>query len=970
MSTSLPANPSFQEFFRALDAVQAPLGREPRDPFPWQQRLAEHLVRAGRWFDEIAVPTGTGKTTCLDVAVWWLATQADRQPVERTAPTRIWWVVNRRMLVDSTAEHAEHLATVLSEHRNQPGPLGAVADRLAAIGGGDPLQVVKLRGGAAIGRPSNPAQPAILLSTVPMFGSRLLFRGYGTSSSMQPVDAAMAGTDALVLLDEAHLAPRLVRLLPSLADCDRSETPVITTERRRPVLVSLTATGDAPVDRRLDLDDTDFAVATINRRVRAHKPVRLAEAPTAAKVPETLAEAAIELLGGSAVPTTCVVFTNRPATAVATAAKVVKAAGRLGGATPDVVVLTGRMRDREATKVRDRLLADGTGVRAGESTTIRERSLVVVATQTLEVGADLDFDHLVTEACGRRALVQRLGRLNRLGEKDDASGVYVHTPPTEGGRSAGLWGLYDTEPAEVIDALRSASNAETHTVDLGPERVREVLGAPQDDDPEGPEPLAALLAEWVKTTTRAPGEADVEPYFAGYPDQQATVSVCWRAFLPTPEEENETLPIWPRVTEAECVDVPIADLKSFRDGLPVMVLTPDRTSYATDWPDKVSPGSTVILPIAAGGYSNHGWDPSATDAVLDVSLLDAGIVLDPGVLSAWTGVETKQIAPLLAPLDDVREQDGSLSAAEARQALEDAITSLLRGLRDELAIRPAEADANRIDNDDWGRLIATWESAPKGRAWLRLVETSPRLDRIEWPRRHRVLLDATDDLSIAGELSDAARQLDKHGTEVGRLARSTAIRAGVPEPLADDVALAAELHDIGKADDRFQLWLDPSGESLHSARLAKSARPRAQWAADRTNAGWPKGGRHEALSARLSHRLFEDGALSANDPDLVLHLVGAHHGYGRPLLAGVPDGSETTVSFTVNDATATVTADLAITDVDQPSRFERLNRRYGYWGLVLLEALLRQADHQVSGRRDGQSDSGDEAAKNIEEEIG
>ena len=57
---------------------------------------------------------------------------------------------------------------------------------------------------------------------------------------------------------------------------------------------------------------------------------------------------------------------------------------------------------------------------ARDETAERERHLIVVATQTLEVGADVDAEYLVTEACGVRALTQRLGRLNRLGRYERA----------------------------------------------------------------------------------------------------------------------------------------------------------------------------------------------------------------------------------------------------------------------------------------------------------------------------------------------------------------------------------------------------------------------------------------------------------------------------------------------------------------------------------------------------------------------
>ena len=98
--------PTFADFYQALNN---------RSPFPWQARLAQRVAEIGEWPPEIGVPTGLGKTACLDIAVWWLATQAHWEPEQRTAPTRIWWVVNRRLLVDSTAEHAERLGRALAD---------------------------------------------------------------------------------------------------------------------------------------------------------------------------------------------------------------------------------------------------------------------------------------------------------------------------------------------------------------------------------------------------------------------------------------------------------------------------------------------------------------------------------------------------------------------------------------------------------------------------------------------------------------------------------------------------------------------------------------------------------------------------------------------------------------------------------------------------------------------------------------
>ena len=54
-----------------------------------------------------------------------------------------------------------------------------------------------------------------------------------------------------------------------------------------------------------------------------------------------------------------------------------------------------------------------------------------------------------------------------------------------------------------------------------------------------------------------------------------------------------------------------------------------------------------------------------------------------------------------------------------------------------------------------------------------------------------------------------------------------------------------------------------------------------------------------------------------------------------------------------------VAASLSEVDWEQPSRFRRLHDRWGPWGLALLEAIVRQADHAVSaggaGRGNGES---------------
>jgi CRISPR-associated endonuclease/helicase Cas3 len=55
---------------------------------------------------------------------------------------------------------------------------------------------------------------------------------------------------------------------------------------------------------------------------------------------------------------------------------------------------------------------------------------VLVSTSAIEIGVDLDADVLITEVCNPDSLVQRMGRCNRRGEKDNAKVVVVgsHIP--------------------------------------------------------------------------------------------------------------------------------------------------------------------------------------------------------------------------------------------------------------------------------------------------------------------------------------------------------------------------------------------------------------------------------------------------------------------------------------------------------------------------------------------------------------
>ncbi len=402
----------FPAFFRDLHARDDGCGP---CPFPWQRRLVSQIAETGVWPSLLDLPTGSGKTAALDAAVFVLALRGDQ-------PRRIVFVVDRRIVVHQAAQRARHVAARLREAST--GVLAEVAQRLRAIaatgGAGDePLRYAELRGG--IQRDESwarrPDVPTVVVSTVDQVGSRLLFRGYGVSDEMRPVHAGLLGNDVLYLLDEVHLARPFAQSLAAIGRRYRPPAQADLPERWSVVELSATPGEWHHEDPfRLDDEDRDPAAAPVlARRLAASKPacpelVRVSGS-NAARHREALATAAVGHVGRLLTQPgirTLGVIVNR----VDTAGRVRR---RMETEHPDVdcLVLTGRMRPLE----RDRILAEYEGrLHTGRVRRDDDLPLVVIATQAVEAGADLDLDAVVTECAALDALIQRLGRVDRAGD--------------------------------------------------------------------------------------------------------------------------------------------------------------------------------------------------------------------------------------------------------------------------------------------------------------------------------------------------------------------------------------------------------------------------------------------------------------------------------------------------------------------------------------------------------------------------
>jgi CRISPR-associated endonuclease/helicase Cas3 len=183
-------------------------------PFRWQRRLWAEMV-AGNLPDTLDIPTGLGKTAIIPI---WLLAIAAQSPL--TLPRRLIYVVNRRTVVDQATDTAERIREKLSA-------VPQVHQALATLSADpvSPLAISTLRGEHQDNKEwqTDPARVAIIVGTVDMIGSKLMFAGYQSSQRMRPFLAGLIGQDALLVHDEAHLTPAFGHLIKQISQTQQKQ---------------------------------------------------------------------------------------------------------------------------------------------------------------------------------------------------------------------------------------------------------------------------------------------------------------------------------------------------------------------------------------------------------------------------------------------------------------------------------------------------------------------------------------------------------------------------------------------------------------------------------------------------------------------------------------------------------------------------------------------------------------------------
>jgi CRISPR-associated endonuclease/helicase Cas3 len=985
--------PSFDAFFTAVHGYP---------PFPWQTRLAAHVVERG-WPELLDIPTGAGKTSALDIALYALAAAPERMP------RRVLLVVDRRIVVDQGAEQARAIRRGLRS--KEPAAL-AIAARLRELwGAGEgeaPFAIAVMRGGMPRDNDwaKRPDQPVLGVSTIDQVGSRLLFRGYGISPRSASIHAGLIGNDTLILLDEVHLATAFAETLRSIRLHHRKPIKGLP---ERSVVVTMSATpGHEHAAQPFSLDHNDRAHPVLRQRLLASKPASLVqldvrgdnEANKREGVAERAVKEALRLQSNGAKVIGLVV--NRVDTARLAWTMLAR-----HEVTTDRLLVTGRMRPID----RDRLVQTKLLPRAGASRDreANHRPIVVVATQCIEAGADLDFDGLVSECASLDALRQRFGRLDRRGdytrEHGAAAAVIVCRSDLASDRVNDP--IYGTAMGATWKWLKEVATGDV--VDLG----IAALPSPLDDESNprtdvlapvvhAPVLLPAHLDAWAHTSPLLRPSPDPDPALWLHGPKRAgnDVQVVWRADLEATESQSGSLDeataerlAAVRPSSLEAMSLPIhvvrawlmerADASGMSDVLSeteteerdpkerageeaprgrryLLMGRDDQPQWTyvgskrdvSERGDNLRPGDLILVPSRYGGINRDGsFDPEATAPVIDLGDLaqlrgraTPTLRMLPEVLVAWA-----LPAATLAAVPKASEEE---TAKETKERVASWVQTWPESPPNDFAGTPTEWTAAR-------KVFAKLRYGPRISSGDHLIVVEPKNQKLLLSDG---LIDAIDDAVSEDDDSSfrgAEVALSIHSLDVKSWAKKFADHLGLGPQLAADLALAAWLHDVGKADPRFQRMLlggDEARASLSLVPLAKSAltpgnATRRELAGQR--AGYPAGYRHELLSLQM----IQANAVAlagAHDRELVLHLVSSHHGWCRPFAPALDHPDDLTVTLDHDGVvlSGNTRHHLARLDSGVAERFWALLARYGWWGLAWLEAVVRLADHRASEQRE------------------
>lgn len=923
--------------------------KDDESPFPWQEELLARFVGGigNRW--SLDIPTSLGKTSVMGA---WLVAKADGAPL----PRKLVYVVDRRAVVDQSTDEAERLRAWVDANPDVKLKLGLEADRR--------LPISTLRGQYVDNREwlDDPSTPAIIVGTVDMVGSRLLFEGYGVSRKMRPYHAGLLGSDSLFVLDEAHLVPPFEMLLENLVlnmdafGPDRELAGLVPEVK----LLSLSATGRAVKGEVLRLSDKDLEHSVARKRLEAVKELTFCDSDGSQPLGELLAKEAWRLAEEGRANVRVIVFSNSRDDAEKAMNAIVKyAKGGKNQGTKKVDIshqlFVGARRVRERDIASDWLARHGFLARDGRES---DRPAFVFATSAGEVGIDLDADHMVSDLVEWERMIQRLGRVNRRGNGEANVRVIVESPePDKKTQEAMQKSESDRTKAEQkkvtdfsekklrLDLLRrpieslpklgsgyNASPGAIRQLKIESEcdnRLARVLIEATSPAPLRPSLTRPVLDAWSMTSLeKHTGRPLVAPWLRGWIDEEPKTIVVWRRCLPV------------------CVGKHVDDQKQkadakefFEHAPPHLSETLETESYRVlDWLTKRA--KAIAKAISDAKQSTSVETPDGRQSLQPDSVV--AIILG----RALEVLRILTLGELVFDSDDKKLNNRNRDALQWKLNNNTLIVDRrFGGLSEEGLLNIATKTIPRAADD-----LAGWvdvgnselsAQAPIPGFRVRESEDGARTNDANWQTSFRftscvseegeptvfLVVDKWKDSASSEDgrsISRNHQQLAVHQDCTVYEAERLASRLSLSGDHAKMLRIAARLHDEGKNCLR---WQNAFSAKSEGRPYAKTIGP--------IKLGLLDGYRHEFGSLTSVEADAEFKTLNPDLQELCLHLVAAHHGFARPVIR--THGCEDSPPSALEERARAVAL-----------RFARLQQRWGPWGLAWWESLLRAADQRAS----------------------
>lgn len=522
----------YSEFFKMVTGFE---------PFPYQVIFGESSPTSS----QLLIPTGGAKT--LTILVRWLWRHAEGLPVS----TRLVVVEPMRVLVSQVVGECQKAVTASN--------LDIPVHRL--MGGDIDNSWVDY-----------PARPAIIVGTQDQILSRSLMRGYGCSRWSWPKHFALLHNDCEYFIDECQLmGPGYSTSAWLAALRDKQEV-----FGECPVTWASATLDPTPLERAglnletYTLTECDLKHLVLGERINRLKQLHQAKTVLGKDLDTFAQSLACEVLANHEPDSLTLVILSQVDRAL-------EAYRALQDKSIPTRLLHSRFRRCDREQLTEGLL-DFCGI--------------LISTQVVEAGVDLDARRLFTDLCSWASFVQRAGRCGRRGKYPNNADIYWIDTETP---SFGKCLPYSTREIEFTSTtLLSLPDASINTL-MQIEAPKQKISGSKLTEHE--------LKKLFDTHPSPDGmDDDVAKYIREKSDRN--IQIAW---FSEGQPQQDWMP-----TDDELCSVPLNKLKEFIDTGWVW------NAFEEQWrqtkTDRLKPGLTVAIAQDVGGYSAQiGWTGSPAD---------------------------------------------------------------------------------------------------------------------------------------------------------------------------------------------------------------------------------------------------------------------------------------------------------------------------------------------------------------------